>query len=74
MDDTTREAVRAFVRLHKATAAAAADPHNPGAAETLSNAAYEAHDALEAAGLLGRPQHELVALVRQVYPDFDRTV
>lgn len=70
MDDTTREAVRAFHRLLKATAAAASDPFNPGADETLSNAAYEANAAMSAAGLLGRPQHELFALVREEFPDY----
>ena len=73
MDDTTREGVRAFYRLLKATSAAAADPFNPGAEETLSNAAHEANAAMNAAGLLGRPQHELFDLVRQEFPDYDPT-
>ncbi|MEU3148429.1 hypothetical protein [Streptomyces sp. NPDC006999] len=73
MDDTTREAVRAFYRLLKATAAATDDPFNPGADETLTNAAYEANAAMEAAGLLGRPGPELFALVREEFPDFDPT-
>jgi hypothetical protein len=71
MDDTTREAVRAFYRLLKATSAAASDPDHPGAEETLSNAAYEANAAMSAAGLLGRPPHELFDLVRQEFPDFN---
>jgi hypothetical protein len=73
MDDTTREAVRAFYRMHKATSAALSDPQNPGAQETLSNAAHEANAAMDAAGLLGRPPHELFDLVRQEFPDFDPT-
>ncbi|MCG0068457.1 hypothetical protein L0F81_35220 [Streptomyces tricolor] len=73
LDDTTREAVRAYYRLHKATAAAMADPLNPGADETLLNAACEAHEAMKAAGLLDCPPHEVFALVRQEYPDFDPT-
>ncbi|OYP10153.1 hypothetical protein CFC35_41680 [Streptomyces sp. FBKL.4005] len=70
LDDTTREAVRAYYRLHKATAAAIADPFTPGVNEALSNAAHEAHEAMKAAGLLNHPPHEILALVRQEYPDF----
>jgi hypothetical protein len=73
MDSATREAVRSFYRLHQATAAAAADPFNSGAQETLSNAAYEANAAMAAAGLLDRPSHEVIALVRQVFPNYDPT-
>lgn len=73
MDDATREAVRAFYRLHQATAAVTADPFNPGAQEALSNAAHEAHAMVAAAGLLDRPPHEVIALVRQEFPHFDPT-
>lgn len=68
MDDITKEAVRAFYRLLKATSAAMADPTGE---PSLSNAAYEANRAMAAAGLLDRPQHELFDLVRQQYPDFN---
>ncbi|MEW2268000.1 hypothetical protein ACGF5T_35965 [Streptomyces sp. NPDC047853] len=71
MDATTREAVQAFYRLHQTTKAVAADPFHPSALETLQNAANEANARMAAAGLLGRPQHELVALVRQEFPDYD---
>lgn len=71
MDAITREGVRAFYRLIKATAAAMADPFYPGVEETLTNAAYEANEALTKAGLLTRPHHELVALVRQEFPDYN---
>ncbi|MFJ9188959.1 hypothetical protein ACIRQO_38630 [Streptomyces anulatus] len=74
MDATTREGVRAFHRLLKATAAAASDPFNPGAEETLTSAAYEANAALSAAGLLTQPTHELMALVRAEFPDYNPTV
>jgi hypothetical protein len=67
MDDATHDAVRAFYRLHQATAAVADDPHHSGALETLSNAA------MGAAGLLDLPQHEVIALVRQEFPDYDPT-
>ncbi|WP_164662615.1 RNase adapter RapZ [Streptomyces sp. RLB3-6] len=70
---TTRDAVRAFHRLLKATATVVAAPFHPGALESLSNAAREANVALAAAGLLGLPRHELVALVRQEFPDYDPT-
>ncbi|MFB6984236.1 hypothetical protein [Streptomyces scopuliridis] len=73
MDDTTREAVRAFHRLLKATAAAANDPFNPGSEETLTNAAVEANAAMATAGLLGRPGPELFALVREEFPDYGPT-
>ncbi|PVE13146.1 hypothetical protein [Streptomyces scopuliridis] len=73
MDDTTREAVRAFYRLLKATAAAANDPHHPGAEETLTNAAYEANAAMATAGLLGRPGPELFALVAEEFPGYNPT-
>lgn len=73
MDGATREAVRAFYRLHQATAAAAADPFHPGAQETLSNAAHEANAAMKEAGLLDRPSHEVIALVRQEFPNYDPT-
>ncbi|MFE7442403.1 hypothetical protein ACFU7X_18350 [Streptomyces chartreusis] len=73
MDDATREAVRAFYRLHQATAAAVADPFHSGAQETLSNAAHEANAAMGEAGLLNRPPHEVIALVRQEFPHYDPT-
>ncbi|QRV32572.1 hypothetical protein I6J42_00020 (plasmid) [Streptomyces californicus] len=71
MDAITREGVRAYYRLIKATAAATADPWHPGANETLTNAAYEANAALSAAGLLARPTHELMALVREEFPGYN---
>jgi hypothetical protein len=71
MDDTTRAAIRAFYRLLKTTDAATTDPLHPGSEETLTNAANEAHHAMKAAGLLDLPHHEVFALVRELYPDFD---
>jgi hypothetical protein len=73
MDTKTREAVRAFHQLHQTLAAVVADPFHPGALETLQNAANEAHATMNAAGLLSRPRHELLALVRQEFPDYDPT-
>ncbi|QDN54054.1 hypothetical protein [Streptomyces sp. S1D4-20] len=73
MDTTTRDAVRAFYRLHQTIAAVIADPFHPDALETLQNAANEANAAMKAAGLLGRPQHELLALVRREFPDYNPT-
>lgn len=70
-ENATREAVRAFYRLHKATAAVAADPFHPGALETLTNAANEANAKMRPAGLLDLPPHEVFALVRAEFPDFD---
>lgn len=69
MDDQTREALRAYYRLYKATAAAVGDPTAPGAAEKLTAAAQEAHDAARAAGLLDLPREELAEMIRQQYPD-----
>lgn len=73
MDDVTREAIRAFYRLHKATAAVVSDPHHPGALGALQNTADEAHAAMRTAGLIGVPPAQLFDLVRQLYPDFDLT-
>jgi hypothetical protein len=71
MDDVTRKAVRAFYRLHKATAAVASDPHHPGALDALQNTGNEAHAAMRTAGLIGVPPNQLFDLVRELYPDFD---
>lgn len=71
MDNATREAIRAFYRLHKATAAVVADPHHPGALDALQNTSNEAHAAMRAVGLLDLPPAELFDLVRTLYPDFD---
>ncbi|WP_329529474.1 hypothetical protein [Streptomyces sp. NBC_01462] len=71
--DVTREAARAFYRLHQATAAVAANPFRSGALEALSNAAYEANTALAAAGMLSLSQDELVMAVRQEFPGYDPT-
>lgn len=73
MDTATRHAVRAFHQLHQTIAAVISDPFHPDSLETLQNAATEANAAMKAAGLLGRPQHELLALVRREFPDYDPT-
>ncbi|MFI1801981.1 hypothetical protein ACH427_32265 [Streptomyces sp. NPDC020379] len=68
MDQITLDAVQAYYRLTQTLKAAIEDPQR--SEQALSRAAWEANRAFDAAGLLGRPEHEIAALVRQVYPDF----
>ncbi|MEU4850577.1 hypothetical protein [Streptomyces gilvosporeus] len=68
MDEITRRATQAYYRLTQTLRAAIEDPHR--SEQALTDAAYEANAAMREAGLLGRPDHEIAALVRQVYPDF----
>lgn len=67
MDDVTREAVKAYYRLTQTLRAARLDPERSEAA--LTAAAKDANAAMGKAGLLGRPDHELLAPVYEVYPD-----
>ena len=67
MDETTREAVKAYYRLTQTLRAARLDPERSEAA--LTSAAKDANAAMAKAGLLGRPDRELLALVRELYPD-----
>ncbi|MFG3229883.1 hypothetical protein ACGF07_34560 [Kitasatospora sp. NPDC048194] len=68
MDQLTRDAIKAFVRLHKTTESMYADPHQPGMEEALSNAAQEANKLMREAGLLGKPDSVILSLVDQVFP------
>jgi hypothetical protein len=68
MDDLTLKAVQSYYRLTETLRAAIEDPHR--SEQALTAAAWEANAAMKEAGLLGRPEHEIFALVRQVYPDF----
>ncbi|MEU8466232.1 hypothetical protein [Streptomyces sp. NPDC029003] len=67
MDDVTREAVQAYYRLTQTLRAAREDPDRSEAA--LTAAAKDANAAMDRAGLLGRPDPEILALVRELYPD-----
>ncbi|MFG2669126.1 hypothetical protein ACGFY6_33410 [Streptomyces sp. NPDC048387] len=69
MSDLVREAVRAYYRLHQTVSAVAMDPNSADAHERLSAAAYEANAAMGAAGLLGKSEVELMALVREQFPE-----
>ncbi|QRV39264.1 hypothetical protein I6J42_34835 (plasmid) [Streptomyces californicus] len=71
---TTRDAAHAFRHLLLTTATAVADPYAPGIDRDLPAAAAEAHRALTRAGLLARPTHELIALVRAEFPNYNPTV
>ncbi|MFJ8027843.1 hypothetical protein [Streptomyces sp. NPDC096311] len=69
MDDTTRAAMQSYCRLTEALRAAIENPHRSEVEEALTSAAYEANRLMGAAGLLGRPQHEITALVREINQD-----
>ncbi|MCT9105377.1 hypothetical protein [Streptomyces mirabilis] len=69
MDDTTRAAMQSYCRLTEALRAAIEDPHRSEVEEALTSAAYEANRLMGAAELLGRPQHEITALVHEINQD-----
>jgi len=73
MDALTEAAVRAFMRLHKATEAVVSDPHHPSAEASLTAAATEANRLMKEAGLLGQPEHVVYGLVRELYPQWRPT-
>ncbi|KOV09625.1 hypothetical protein ADK60_40340 [Streptomyces sp. XY431] len=68
MDQLTEDAIKAFVRLHKTTESLYADPNQVGMEEALSNAAREANELMRKAGLLGKPDSVILALVAEVFP------
>ncbi|WP_035791484.1 hypothetical protein [Kitasatospora mediocidica] len=68
MDDATRKAVQALVRLHQTTEACLSDPQTPGIEQLLAGSAAEAQQALHEAGLLDAPGETITALVRELYP------
>jgi hypothetical protein len=70
LETRTRAAADAYAELHAATRAAMADPLGTDG-EELSAAAWKAHRAMGAAGLLGRPEAEVLALVRRFHPGLD---
>ncbi|MFF7987864.1 hypothetical protein ACFZDK_54065 [Streptomyces sp. NPDC007901] len=67
-EDLIRKAVQAYVRLLSTLQAAMEDVAS--SEEGVSAAAWDAHDAMRAAGLLGVEADQMMALVRKHCPEF----